>query len=215
MQNLNTLGVRALADAEIRAISFGQVRLPDAQPSGDWRALKGTLGDPATFGPRKSWRCACGKLSIEPGALKLICDVCGAVAHDARRLRRRRFGHIQLFREIPHPLFTDSRISVVPVLPIAFRRSTGITAGLNALYAAVLRANAACDNGVERQVARLYSHEWIDGAVRPPRPLSILMCLRVSSGVAAREMIFLHGLGAALEVAEPFREADRRNHGES
>lgn len=133
MLPINVLGLRALTDSEVRAFSFGRVTIPDAQPTGDWGALKATLRDPATFGQRTDWRCACGEISIAPGTPKRICHLCGAPAGDSNRLRRRRFGHIQLFKDIRHPLFTESRVSVVPVLPIAFRRSTGITAGLNAL----------------------------------------------------------------------------------
>lgn len=197
------VGLRPLSDDEIRTQSFGQVKVAGAAPQGDWKALRDTLCDPRIFGPPRSWRCACGKIELQPSAGKSICDVCGCAVQDARRMRRRRYGHIQLFREVPHPLFPAARISVVPVLPIAYRQPQRYTAGLNEFYSNVIAANDAQNDEVITTVAQLYCNEWLDSPRRPKtKPFfSVLMCLSlISESPRGRTGGFLAGLGLGIEV---------------
>jgi hypothetical protein len=112
--------LEVMTDLEVRANSFGRVHHPVFPCPETWQEQKGSLFDQRIFGAKADYCCACGKYrGVE--ADTWICDMCGVKVGEAAVLRRSRFGHIDLGRQIPHPWFEGSMIGVFPVLPIAYR----------------------------------------------------------------------------------------------
>jgi hypothetical protein len=132
---------RPATDKEIRSWSFGQVAVVVASASLSWQSLRGTLFDQAVLGPLKDHVCACGRYQSSKFR-GMICEICGVkVATSA--VRRERFGHISLPTQIAHPLASsDATLSVMPVLPAAFRESLGGRT-LDDGYAEVMTASEA------------------------------------------------------------------------
>ena len=65
----------------------------------------------ATFGPKKDWECNCGKYR-RIRHKGVICDRCG-VEVEHSRVRRERFGYIQLAAPVAHIWFSKSYPSVI------------------------------------------------------------------------------------------------------
>jgi DNA-directed RNA polymerase beta' subunit len=128
----------AMSDDDVKVRSFGLVRNPVFPYPETWQEQKGSLFDQSIFGPEVDFRCACGKYS-GPESDGVICDVCGVKLGEAAFLRKSRFGHINLGRQIPHPWFEEAMIGVIPVLPIAYRQDGG-RMDLDYLYSRVIRA---------------------------------------------------------------------------
>jgi DNA-directed RNA polymerase beta' subunit len=129
--------IEVMTDSEVRANSFGRVHNPVFPGPETWQEQKGSLFDQRIFGAEVDYRCACGKYAGREFDT-WICDMCGVKIGEAAVLRKRRFGHIDLGRQIPHPWFEDSVIGMIPVLPIAYR---GDRSGmeLDILYSRVVR----------------------------------------------------------------------------
>lgn len=110
------------SDLDIRALSYGMVKQPRLGLS--WEQARGSLDDQAIFGTLRSLECACGKFR---GAdhRGIVCDRCG-VKVASSEIRRSRFGHVELDREIAHPFGIDgARLTVWPVLPGDYFCSAG------------------------------------------------------------------------------------------
>jgi DNA-directed RNA polymerase beta' subunit len=110
---------QAATSAQIRLWSSGSVkrRLRPFERREDWRQTQGTLWDARLFGPRESWKCACGKFDGEEFS-GTVCNVCGVkvVSNVSRKVR---FAHVNLPLEIPHPYFAEAEpLDCVPIIPI-------------------------------------------------------------------------------------------------
>src|SRR5262249_26162478 len=144
----------ALTAAEVRAASFGAVKVPLTRSPNSWKEAEGTLFDPRTFGPERDWECACRRYVGEKHR-HMICDVCGVkVAADAAELRLRRFGPINLFSAVEHPLVPGERMVVLPVLPISWRLGAHVE-DLNRLYVNLVQTNTAFASHAHEEVSRL------------------------------------------------------------
>jgi len=130
---------RVLSDDEVRIKSFGIVQNAAWTRPPTWAEQRHSLFDPVIFGPEKDFCCICGKCKGE-ACEDWICDICGVKVGKARLLRRRRFGHICLGRQIPHPWFGTVMIRTIPVLPIGYRCDRG-QSDLDYLYSRVILAS--------------------------------------------------------------------------
>lgn len=93
-----------MTDLEVRSMSFGVVHNPVFPCPESWQEQKRSLFDQRIFGAAADDCCACGKYrGID--ARGIICDVCGVKIGEAAVMRKARFGHIDLGRQIPHPWF--------------------------------------------------------------------------------------------------------------
>lgn len=137
-----------IGSSDVRGKSFGTVFLPGNFTGVPWDCCKGTLWDPAIFGPKDDWKCACGKYSGREFD-GFICDICGTRLGVSRKLQSSRFGHIELTEPVSHPLLPDCLLSTIPVLPIAYR-SESDAVDLNYLYNRVLLANAKLEGRGDR-----------------------------------------------------------------
>jgi hypothetical protein len=202
-----------LTNDEIHAFSFGRVDNPLEIDASDWRQNKRSLFDPAIFGYDRDWQCACGKYRGKAHE-GLICDRCGVKIGASRRLRQRRFGHIDLSYAVPHPLASDSAVSTIPVLPIAYRARLPGGADLDALYIDLVRAsqsatsdaNGARGASVEhlgQKVSELYCNEWlvrprtVDGRTR--RSLAHFLVDSINHS-PARIGVLVRALGLKLDL---------------
>lgn len=150
----------ALDETDVLSRTFGFVtRVDEAAASTTWEARQETLLDPATFGPSRDFVCECGAVSGRQRT-NAICTQCGVAVGKASRMRRRRFGAIRLPRRVSHPIVHGAHLTVLPVIPVAYR--TGLTReGLGLLYLDVVRAVDSCEERViEDSVARLFCNEW-------------------------------------------------------
>jgi Zn finger protein HypA/HybF involved in hydrogenase expression len=122
---------------DVYSWSFGAVRAVRNTCAPGWRETRFTLDDEAIFGPRLDYQCACGKHHGREYD-RMICDQCG-VKITTTDSRCTRFGHIDFSSQVTHPLSEPPvLLKAFPVLPAAFRESTGGRA-LNGLYEDVLR----------------------------------------------------------------------------
>ena len=91
---------------DIRSWSFGEVKKPETINYHTYRPEKDGLFCERIFGPEKDWECACGKYR----GMKykgMICDRCGVkITHS--RVRRKRFGHIELAAPVVHIWFSGA-----------------------------------------------------------------------------------------------------------
>jgi hypothetical protein len=134
---------RLATGREVRHWSFGAVKSVCQTDAIGWEQQVGTLDDERIFGPLRDLACACGKNQGE-NHRGMICDWCG-VKVTMHEERQRRFGHIELAVPVAHPLGDAAdEVSVVPVLPAAFRESP---AGrrLTLAYDALIRAGSNTD----------------------------------------------------------------------
>ncbi len=109
---------RPMTRYEAVALSYGQVTTERRAGATRWEDKRGTIEDPAIFGPERDDYCACGKCVgiVYHG---MICDRCGVkISASAREERSNRFGHIALAEAMPHPFAAASAsLWTVPVLP--------------------------------------------------------------------------------------------------
>jgi hypothetical protein len=113
---------RPATSSEIRSWSFGTVTKVRNPNAATWKDNQGTLDDERIFGPLCGYHCACGKYQGRKYE-NMICDRCG-VKITSRECRWKRFGHIDLLLQIPHPLEkAPAQLDAIPVLPAAFRES--------------------------------------------------------------------------------------------
>jgi len=134
---------RLATDADVKAWSFGLVKAAKINAGNDWQKQRGTFDDQAIFGPKRRFRCACGKLDGDRFKDK-ICDRCG-VKVASPEVRHRRSAHIDLSQPIAHPLGKDKdRLNVLPVLPVAFIDAPDGSRLLDA-YDQILRGQGALD----------------------------------------------------------------------
>ena len=91
---------------DIRAWSYGEVKKPETINYRTYRPEKDGLFCERIFGPERDYECACGKYRGTKYK-GIICDRCGVkVTHS--RVRRKRFGHINLASPIVHIWFFKS-----------------------------------------------------------------------------------------------------------
>jgi hypothetical protein len=139
----------------IRSWSFGAIKARrdsslGAWPGG-WVGPRGTLDDPAIFGPVHDFECACHQY-VGQQFKGIICHKCG-VKVGPRSLRGRRFAHMNLKSEVPHPFFGEvAKLEVLPIVPADLWESA---AGepLARLYDELVECN---ERGSVQDLARQY-----------------------------------------------------------
>lgn len=115
MSRVPDLRLEVLPKEEVLVHSFGRVNIV-ARTAETPGGAKGTLHDPAIFGPAEDYRCACGRMEGR-GFTGRVCAYCGVRVGRSRLLRRRRWGHIQLPAPVGHPLRPGRTVEAIPVLP--------------------------------------------------------------------------------------------------
>ena len=106
--------IRLASPEEIRSWSYGEVKNHETI---NYRTLKpeeGGLFCERIFGPTKDYQCACGKSkrTTEKGK---TCKVCGVEITESK-VRRERFGHIELASPVVHTWFLKNSPSRIALL---------------------------------------------------------------------------------------------------
>lgn len=120
-------GVAVLGEDELKQRSHGQV-----EPGG--------LGSQKIFGPERDYACACGKYARMKHR-GIVCEKCGVEVIQSK-VRRERFGHLVLPGPCTHPLFRETSLSCLPVLPVGLRPEPS---PLNDLYTRLLEAGSVSE----------------------------------------------------------------------
>ena len=136
----------SIADAQaIRARSRGAVRKPETINYKTHRPEADGLFCQKIFGPIADYECACGKYKRMKHR-GVVCEKCG-VEVIGSKVRRERFGHIELVSPVPHPLLDGHVLEALPVLPPDLRPLVPLEGGrfatsdLNDLYRRVINRN--------------------------------------------------------------------------
>jgi len=99
---------------DIRSWSYGEVKKPETINYRTFKPERDGLFCDGIFGPTKDWECHCGKYKYikHKGT---ICDRCGVEVTEAK-VRRERFGHIDLAVPVAHPWFLKKPPSRIGIL---------------------------------------------------------------------------------------------------
>ncbi len=105
----------AFAEPEtIRSWSFGEVMRPETINYRTYRAEKDGLFCERIFGPQRNWECRCGKYMGTKYAGR-TCERCGVLVTHSR-VRRKRFGHIDLAVPVIHSWLWQKPYQILPTL---------------------------------------------------------------------------------------------------
>ncbi|MDR1951889.1 MAG: DNA-directed RNA polymerase subunit beta' [Elusimicrobiota bacterium] len=101
--NFNAVKVTVASPEQIREWSYGEVKKPETINYRTFKPEREGLFCDRIFGPIKDWECHCGKYknSKYKGT---ICDRCGVEVTESK-VRRERFGHIELAVPVAHLWF--------------------------------------------------------------------------------------------------------------
>jgi DNA-directed RNA polymerase subunit beta' len=106
INDYSAVSITLASPNDIRSWSYGEVKKPETINYRSYRAEKDGLFCERIFGPERDWECSCGKYK----GIKykdIICDRCGVkITHS--KVRRSRFGHINLAAPIVHIWFFRS-----------------------------------------------------------------------------------------------------------
>ncbi|MFH1377376.1 MAG: DNA-directed RNA polymerase subunit beta' [Planctomycetota bacterium] len=100
INDFSSVGIQLASPNDIRSWSYGEVKKPETINYRTYKPEKDGLFCERIFGPEKDWECGCGKYK----GVKykdIICDRCG-VKVTASKVRRERFGHINLAAPVVH-----------------------------------------------------------------------------------------------------------------
>src|SRR5258706_4720351 len=106
INDYGSVRIQLASPNDIRSWSFGEVKKPETINYRSYRAEKDGLFCERIFGPERDWECSCGKYK----GIKykdIICDRCG-VKGTHSKVRRARFGHINLAAPVVHIWFFRS-----------------------------------------------------------------------------------------------------------
>jgi DNA-directed RNA polymerase subunit beta' len=99
---------------QIRAWSFGEVKKPETINYRTFKPERDGLFCDRIFGPTKDWECHCGKYKYIKHR-GTICDRCGVEVAESK-VRRERFGHIELTVPVAHLWFLKKPPSRIGLL---------------------------------------------------------------------------------------------------
>jgi DNA-directed RNA polymerase subunit beta' len=112
--DFNSIRISIASPDSIRTLSYGEVKKPETINYRTFKPERDGLFCDRIFGPTKDWECHCGKYKyIKYNGT--ICDRCGVEVTESK-VRRERFGHINLAIPAAHPWFfkkTPSRVGTL------------------------------------------------------------------------------------------------------
>ena len=118
-QNLNftdfdEVKLTVASPEDIRSWSYGEVKKPETINYRTFKPERDGLFCDCIFGPTKDWECHCGKYKYIKHK-GIICDRCGVEVTESK-VRRERFGHIDLAVPVAHPWFLKKPPSRIGIL---------------------------------------------------------------------------------------------------
>ena len=113
-RDFRSLRISLASPEQILSWSYGEVTKPETINYRRLRPEKDGLFCEAIFGPKKDWRCYCGKYK-NVRYRGIICDKCG-VEVTRSSVRRERMGHIELAAPVAHIWYTRRVPSYLGIL---------------------------------------------------------------------------------------------------
>ncbi|MDR0977655.1 MAG: DNA-directed RNA polymerase subunit beta' [Endomicrobium sp.] len=112
--HFDAVKVTVASPDQIRAWSYGEVKKPETINYRTFKPERDGLFCDRIFGPTKDWECHCGKYKYikHKGT---ICDRCGVEVTESK-VRRERFGHIELAVPVAHLWFLRKPPSRIGIL---------------------------------------------------------------------------------------------------
>jgi len=112
--DFDAVKVTVASPEDIRSWSYGEVKKPETINYRTFKPERDGLFCDCIFGPTKDWECHCGKYKYikHKGT---ICDRCGVEVTESK-VRRERFGHIDLAVPVAHPWFMKKPPSRIGIL---------------------------------------------------------------------------------------------------
>ncbi|MBN1824498.1 MAG: DNA-directed RNA polymerase subunit beta' [Endomicrobiales bacterium] len=119
VQHLNFSGFDAVkltvaSPEQIRSWSYGEVKKPETINYRTFKPERDGLFCDRIFGPTKDWECHCGKYKYIKHKGQ-VCDRCGVEVTESK-VRRERFGHIELAVPVAHLWFLRKPPSRVGIM---------------------------------------------------------------------------------------------------
>ncbi|GHT59894.1 DNA-directed RNA polymerase subunit beta' [Endomicrobiia bacterium] len=113
-KNFNAVRVGVASPEQIQAWSKGEVKKPETINYRTFKPERDGLFCDRIFGPTKDWECHCGKYKYikHKGT---VCDRCGVEVTESK-VRRERFGHINLAVPVAHSWFLKKPPSRIGIL---------------------------------------------------------------------------------------------------
>jgi DNA-directed RNA polymerase subunit beta' len=113
-KNFNAVRLTVASPEQIQAWSKGEVKKPETINYRTFKPERDGLFCDRIFGPTKDWECSCGKYKYikHKGT---ICDRCGVEVAESK-VRRERFGHINLAVPVAHLWFLKKPPSRIGIL---------------------------------------------------------------------------------------------------
>ncbi len=119
-RQINQVAIRLASPDDIRDWSYGEVTKPETINYRSFKPEKDGLFCEKIFGPVRNWECNCGKYK-RIRYRGVVCERCGVeVTHS--KVRRERFGHIELAVPVLHIWFlrgTPSHIALLLGMPLS------------------------------------------------------------------------------------------------
>ena len=112
--NFDAIKLTIASPDQIRTWSFGEVKKPETINYRTFKPERDGLFCDRIFGPTKDWECHCGKYKYIKHKGQ-VCDRCGVEVTESK-VRRERFGHIELAVPVAHLWFLrkpPSRIGIM------------------------------------------------------------------------------------------------------
>ncbi|MDR3071191.1 MAG: DNA-directed RNA polymerase subunit beta' [Endomicrobium sp.] len=112
--NFDAVRVSVASPEQVHSWSYGEVKKPETINYRTFKPERDGLFCDRIFGPTKDWECHCGKYKYVKHK-GVICDRCGVEVTESK-VRRERFGHIDLAVPVAHLWFLRKPPSRIGIL---------------------------------------------------------------------------------------------------
>ena len=165
------IGARLRTSAELRERSQGEVKKPETINYRTYMPERDGLFCARIFGPVRDYACLCGKYDGMRHR-GVVCEKCG-VEVIASKVRRERFGHVELPVPVAHPLFRPALAEALGISPDELDELIAGRAGFDRGGALRSMEEAADDEELELATGGWGLRQALDNAGSPSGGVSL------------------------------------------